>query len=63
MTVERDLKKALGIAEGVMGEHAEQWLDEPQECWNGQSPYELIERGRTDDVLAVLRGEEAEGDD
>lgn len=62
MTVERDLKKALGIAESVMGEQAEEWIDQPQECWNGRSPYELIENGRTDDVLAALRGEETDED-
>lgn len=63
MTVEHDVEKALGIAEGVMGEQAEQWIDEPQECWNGRSPYELIESGRTDEVLAALQGEGIETED
>lgn len=63
MTVEHDLKKALGIAESVMGEQAEQWIDEPQSCWNGRSPYELIEVGRTDEVIAALQGEVVEDDD
>lgn len=55
MTVEHDVEKALGIAESVMGDQAEQWIDEPQPCWNGRSPYELIENGRTDEVLAALQ--------
>lgn len=60
MTVQHDVERALGIAESVMGEHADQWIDEPQECWNGRSPYELIESGRTDEVLAALHAERVE---
>lgn len=63
MTVEHDVEKALGIAEVVMGEQAEQWIDEPQECFNGRSPYELIENGRTDEVLAALQGEGVDTDE
>jgi hypothetical protein len=63
VTVDRDVAKALGIAEAVMGDRAGDWIDEPQSCWAGHSPYEMIENGRTDEVLAALQGEPPDDDD
>jgi hypothetical protein len=57
MTVNDDVAKALGIAEAVMGDRADDWIDAPQPCWAGRTPYALIEEGRTEEVLAVLHEE------
>lgn len=53
MTVSSDVEKVHRRLTEILGNEdmADGWMDVGQEQWEGKSAYELVERGRTEEVL------------
>lgn len=50
------IERALTIAKIIFGDHdrAADWLSQPLATFGGKTPLQLIDEGRTDDVVGYL---------
>lgn len=57
MTVSSDIDRVIGRLQrdaGMTSVEADDWLEDRRETWDGKTPLDLIESGRTDEVLAEI---------